>query len=90
MKEIAKPVVSICALLIATVLCLAGCSPSAKIEDFPILPDDLKDCKFYRLTDGDGSAITVARCPGSNTTVQQSDKAHTTSVVIDGQEYTKK
>lgn len=87
MKEIAKPVVSICALLIATVLCLAGCAPEARVKNYPVLPDELKDCKFYRLTDGDGGSITVARCPGSNTTVQQSDKAHTTSVVIDGKAY---
>jgi hypothetical protein len=70
------------------VLCLAACSPDARVKNYPVLPDELKDCKFFRLTDGDGASITVARCPNSTTAVRQSDKSGTTSVVIDGREYT--
>jgi hypothetical protein len=71
-------------------LVLAGCSPSAEVKDYPVLPEALKDCKFFRLTDANGSAITVARCPNSTTTTRYEDKAHTTTVIIDGKEYAPK
>ena len=77
-------------ILVFGILALAGCGPSAETRDFPILPDALKDCKFFRLSDGGGSTITVARCPNSTTTTRQSDKAGTTSVIIDGKEYIRK
>ena len=35
-----------------------------------------------------GSFITVVRCPNSATTTVQSDKAHTTTIVVDGVKYT--
>lgn len=77
-------------LLIAALAVLAGCSPSAKVKSYPILPEELKDCKFFRLNDGEGGNITVARCPNSTTTVRQNDKSGTTSVIIDGKEYSPK
>jgi hypothetical protein len=77
-------------LVFGVLLALTGCGPSAEHKEFPILPDVLKDCKFYRLTDGNGASITVARCPNSTTTTRQSDKAGTTSVIIDGKEYVSK
>ena len=77
-------------LLIVVLVALTGCSPEARVKNYPVLPDELKDCKFFRLTDGDGGSITVARCPNSTTTVRQSDKPGTTSVIIDGKEYSPK
>ena len=74
-------------LVFGLLMALTGCGPSAETREYPILPDALKDCKFFRLTDGNGSSITVARCPNSTTTTRQSDKAGTTSVIIDGKEY---
>lgn len=77
-------------LLIISLLLLTACSPDAKIKHYEVLPDELKDCKFFRLTDSSGSSITVARCLNSTTTVRQSDKPGTTSVIIDGKEYSPK
>jgi hypothetical protein len=77
-------------LFIIALVVLAGCTPSAKVKDYPVLPEELKDCKFFRITDGEGSNITVARCPNSTTTVRKNDKSGTTSVIIDGKEYSPK
>jgi hypothetical protein len=74
-------------LAFGLLMALAGCKPDAEVKNYAVLPDDLKDCKFFRLTDDIGSSITVARCPNSTTTTRQSDKAGTTSVIIDGKEY---
>jgi len=76
-------------LIVLGVVMLAACSPSAKQKYYPVLPDELKDCKFYRLEDGAGVAITVARC-GNATAVRQSDKAGNTTILIDGVEYERK
>ena len=75
---------------LAALIGLAGCNPSAQVKNFSVLPDELKDCKFFLLMDENGSSITVARCPNSTTTVRQSDKAGTTSVIVDGKEYVAK
>lgn len=71
------------------VLLLAGCSGSAKQRIFPVVPEELKDCKFYRLQDTDGSSITVARCGFPTTTVQSNGKSKNIAVLIDGVEYKK-
>jgi hypothetical protein len=77
-------------LVFGVLLALAGCKPDAEVKNYSVLPDELKGCKFFRLTDENGSSITVARCPNSTTTVVQSDKAHTTTVIIDGKEFVEK
>ena len=79
-------------LLIAlSIILLAGCTPSAQEQTWPILPDGLKDCKFYKLTDDSANTITVVRCPMASTTTQYKvGKSTQTTVVIDGQEYTQK
>lgn len=55
------------------VLCVSvlivGCSPSARELNYPVLPEGLKDCKFYEVSSG-GNSITVVRCPGSTTTTR--------------------
>lgn len=77
-------------IILAALATLAGCQPYAEVRNFPVIPDELKDCKFFYLNDKVVSSITVARCPNSTTTVQMQNKARTTSVVIDGKEYTEK
>ena len=85
MKNVSKIMLALCVGVLLT-----GCKPSAEVKNYSVLPDELKDCKFFRLMDENGSTITVARCPNSTTTVRQSDKANTTSVIIDGKEYSPK
>lgn len=77
-------------ILLAMLFVLAGCEPGARTKIYPVLPDELKDCKFFIITDDSGGHITVARCPNSTTTTRQNDKRGTTSVIIDGKEYVAK
>jgi hypothetical protein len=48
---------------------ISGCAPSAeeRTANFTVMPDGLKDCKIYRISDGVEN-ITVVRCPNSSTT----------------------
>lgn len=78
-------------IVMIMVVALAGCTPSADEQKWPVLPEGLKDCKFYKLTDESANTIKVARCPMSSTSISyQQGKTTATTVVIDGQEYTKK
>ena len=54
----------ICAAAATTML--AACSPSYERQDFPVLPEELKDCKFFRVSNGTYT-INVVRCPNSDT-----------------------
>jgi hypothetical protein len=72
-------------IVLSTAL-LVACQPYAQQEKYPVLPEELQDCKFYRISDG-ASYITVARCPNSTTTVKTSGKGSKTSITIDGQQY---
>ena len=83
------------AILVLAVLALTGCDPSGSEDAYPIVPDGLKDCKFFVMSKGGpNSTIRVARCPNSvtttNYTVQEGKTtAHKAAVVIDGVEYVK-
>lgn len=69
---------------------LSACTPSANEVSYPVLPDELKDCKFFRVDNG-GFPIRVVRCPNSTTSATfQSGKTTKTTVVIDGKEYVEK
>lgn len=82
-------------------LCVLTLSACGKVEGvpttFPVMPDELKDCKAFFLSrsandasvNGPGaSELTVLRCPMSTTTTTyKSGKTTRTVVVIDGQEY---
>lgn len=73
--------------LAATAVVLAGCSPSYESMSMPVLPDELKDCKFYLVSNGPIS-MRVVRCPNSATsTTYTSGKTTRTDVVIDGVTY---
>ena len=55
--------------LILIALLLTGCTDSYKELSFPLVPDGLKDCGFYKIGNSDGLALYVARCPNSQTSV---------------------
>jgi hypothetical protein len=55
--------------LILIALLLTGCEDSYKEVSFPIVPDGLKDCEFYKVSNSDGLYLYVARCPNSQTSV---------------------
>lgn len=71
-------------ILLCVLLAITGCTPSASQLDFSVLPDELKDCKFFYLRDGSGNNITVARCPNSTTSVVSGGKHKRTSITIEG------
>lgn len=72
----------------AILITLTGCSDRATEMRFPVLPTELKDCKIFRLSNREGDAINVARCPNSTTTTEYSSgKAKVNSIVVDGVEY---
>jgi len=78
-------------IMLVMAVALAGCTPSAKETVWEVLPDGLKDCKFYEISNSNGATMKVVRCPMSTTSIQyQSGKATINTVVVDGVEYTKK
>ena len=80
-------------LLLAVGLFLAGCTPgySDLSQSYPVIPDDLKDCKFSQLSSTRGSYMNVVRCPLSVTsTTYKVGKSTATTIVIDGREYVAK
>ena len=70
-------------ILLCSLLAITGCTPSVSQLDFPVLPDGLKDCKFFYLRNGSGTSITVARCPNSSTSVISGGKTKYKSILID-------
>lgn len=62
------------ALLTFAVL-LSACSPSVRQLHSEInLPEELKDCKFFRVKlTSDSTPMTVVRCPLSSTAVTQTE-----------------
>lgn len=76
--------------IILSAVMLVACSPSSNEMHFPVLPEGLKDCRFYKVSDG-STEIKVVRCPNSQTTTthQVGAKSHTSRsvVVIDGVTY---
>lgn len=75
-------VITICALGLA--LLATGCERSVSVADYP-LPPELSDCNLFKLADGNGSEITVARCPNSTTsTTFREGKHNESAIVVDG------
>lgn len=70
---------------IAATVALVGCSPSYQTVAMPLLPDELKDCKFYWISNGD-ITMRVVRCPLSVTSTTYNSE-NLTDVVIDGVTY---
>lgn len=78
-------------ILLVALMVLAGCNPSYKTMSFPVMPDELKDCKIFELVSIE-RRIIVTRCPAaaSTSTNFPSGKTTANSVVIDGVTYTSK
>jgi hypothetical protein len=71
-------------LMILSLLLLTACSKyNVEQEDFQDLPPGLADCKFYRLTDAQGSQSLIARCPNSTTSAKKVDSKLPDVIVID-------
>lgn len=47
---------------------LAGCESGAREYHPEVLPEGLKDCKFYSIADR-GNYMRVVRCPNSDTSL---------------------
>lgn len=43
-------------------LFVVGCENSYQEHQFPVLPDGLKDCKFFHVQNESGLGINVVRC----------------------------
>ena len=70
--------------LAAAAIILAGCNPGYEAMSMPVLPDELKDCKFYFVSNSE-VRMRIVRCPNSATsTTYTSGKTTRTDVVIDG------
>lgn len=60
-------------LILTSLLVLASCSASYedKTGKYTQLPEELKHCKIYDISDGDRN-VTVLYCPNAQTTVKRS------------------
>ena len=69
-------------LIIIALLLLTGCSNSYKELSFPVLPDGLKDCQFFLITNTSGYQLQVIRCPGSSVSTTYKTGKSTQSVLV--------
>jgi hypothetical protein len=70
-------------VIIVLAVMLSGCYPSARELDFPVVPEGLSDCKFYRLSSA-VDYVTVVRCPNSSTSTNwRAGKATRSAVVVE-------
>lgn len=76
-------------ILLALITLLSACERETVDVSYKYqIPDEFIDCVFKRMSTDSGYTITVVRCPNSTTTAIQSDKTHTTTIVVDGIKYT--
>jgi hypothetical protein len=70
---------------------LAACTPSANEDTTSwTIPEGLKDCKIFRMSDSVGTVLYVMRCPNSATASRIGGKQPKRAVVIDGVTYEEK
>ena len=77
-------------MAIIVVIMLTGCEPSyeEKTQNFTLLPDELKDCKFYGVRSNTCSNLNIVRFLNSSvSTTYKVGKTTATTVVIDGKRY---
>ena len=55
--------------ILPIVFLLSACEPGYQETKASVLPQELKDCKFYWVTPDNGGGMTVVRCPLSSTSV---------------------
>ena len=65
-------------------LFLVGCSPSGSetTAGYLVMPEGLKDCRIYKISDGP-NPLVVVRCPHSSTTAETSGKGRRTVATND-------
>lgn len=70
---------------------VTGCTDKYSEAQYPVLPAELKDCKFFNIENSGGGHMKIARCPNSMTSITHPQgKSHESTVTIDGIEYVKK
>ena len=76
-------------LAMIVIACIAtGCSDGYKPLNYTVIPPELNDCSFTRLTNSNGGSIDVVRCPNSSTSTSYAQGKTTRRVVtIDGVNY---
>ena len=74
------------AFIFAAILLSACTKETTEISGKFQIPEDLKDCKFYQMSNEQGF-ITVVRCPNSQTASKTSTKNSKAVIVIDGVNY---
>lgn len=62
-----------------------------QVNGISCLPNELKDCKFFSITNSQGSYLRVVRCPNSQTSTTSTVSKNNTQtvVIIDGVKYEK-
>lgn len=70
-------------------LFLTGCKAYTEQKTFPVMPDDLKDCKVHYVSNG-STGLYIGRCPNSTTTTVTTGKNGRLVIIVDGVEYTAK
>ena len=65
-----KKVAIALALCVVSTTVLVACTPSYEERSYPVLPPELKDCRFFNVSNELGESITVVRCPNSHVTVR--------------------
>jgi hypothetical protein len=60
---------------------LVGCDGSASTKTFPVMPPELSDCQFFKLTDENGARYVIGRCPNSTTSVNPDTKSKNRVIV---------
>lgn len=58
------------------ILTLSACSKeTTNISEKYQLPNELSDCKIYRMIAEGGSSLTLVRCPNSSTTTDYTERS---------------
>ena len=73
-------------IVLLSALLLTACEPSSREVTYSAMPEDLKDCKAYSISES-GSYVKVMRCPNSSTslTYHEGKSIRHTSVIEDNQ-----
>lgn len=64
---------------------LSACTPTGREDtSYTVMPQGLRDCKVYTITNDSGGRLYVVRCPNSDTsTTYKSGKVNKTVVSSD-------
>lgn len=77
-------------IALAFVIMLTACErETVDIAHRYVIPPEFSECTFKSMRNDAGGSITAVRCPNSATAAIQSDKARTTTIVVDGVTYSK-